>query len=128
MSATKVSNPVTRRLGEKLIAGGLLTSDQLDQALAEPGAATESLVSVLVRLSYLDEDQLMRFLSQAYSIPCVRLGRRTIDPDVLRLVPDALAKAYDLLPIERSGSTLTLAMADPTNVFAVDTVAFMTDL
>src|SRR5204862_4439527 len=63
-----------------------------------------------------------------YGIPSITLSQLDIDPEVLKLVPDSIAKKYEVLPITRQGSSLTLAMADPTNVFALDDIAFMTNL
>lgn len=121
-------HPVTRRLGDLLVAEGLITEDQLGEALGVQRATTENLESVLLRLELISEDQLVGFLSRQYGIPSISLSQLSIDPELLSLVPRAMAKKYELLPIKRHGSTLTLAMADPTNVFAVDTIAFMTDL
>jgi len=117
-----------RRLGDLLVAEGYLTGDQLGEALGVQRGTGESLESVLVRLQLIREDQLISVLSRQYGIPAIELADLQIDPDLLDLVPHSVAKKYELLPIKRHGKKLTLAMADPTNVFAVDTIAFMTDL
>jgi len=128
MSQMKLGQPVTRRLGDLLVAEGLITEDQLGRALAEQKGTTEKLGSILLKLDFIQEEQLIGFLSRQYGIPSITLSQLDIDPEVLKLVPDSIAKKYEVLPITRQGSSLTLAMADPTNVFALDDIAFMTSL
>jgi type IV pilus assembly protein PilB len=128
MSQVKLGQPGTRRLGDLLVAEGLITEEQLGKALAEQKGTSEKLGSVLLRLNFLHEEQLIGFLSRQYGLPSITLSQLDIDPEVLKLVPDTIAKKYEVLPIKRQGSTLTLAMADPTNVFALDDIAFMTNL
>ena len=128
MSQAKLGQPVTRRLGDLLVAEGLITEEQLGKALAEQRGSTEKLGSILLKLNFVQEEQLIGFLSRQYGIPSITLSQLDIDPEVLKLVPDSIAKKYEVLPIKRQGTTLTLAMADPTNVFALDDVAFMTNL
>ena len=79
-------------------------------------------------MRFIREEQLIGFLSRQYGVPSITLSQVHVDPDVVRLVPLAIAKKHEVLPIKRSGDSLTLAMADPANVFAVDDVAFMTNL
>jgi type IV pilus assembly protein PilB len=128
MSQTKLGLPGTRRLGDLLIAEGLINEDQLARALAEQKGGTEKLGTILLKLDFIQEEQLIGFLSRQYGIPSITLSQLDIDPDVLKLVPDTIARKYEVLPVARQGSSLTLAMADPTNVFAMDDVAFMTNL
>jgi type IV pilus assembly protein PilB len=128
MAEGRTGQPVSRRLGDLLVGEGLITLDQLQKALAEQRGTSEKLGSVLLRLNLLHEDQLIGFLSRQYGIPSITLSQLDIDPDVLKLVPAQIAKKYEVLPIRRAGNALTLAMADPTNVFALDDVAFMTNL
>ena len=128
MAETKIGQPVSRRLGDLLVAEGLINQEQLRRALAEQKGTSEKLGSLLVRLNLVNEDQLVGFLSRQYGIPSITLSQLDVDPDVLKLVPPQIAKKYEVLPVKRTGNTLTLAMADPTNVFALDDVAFMTNL
>jgi len=128
MSQIGLGQPVSRRLGDLLVAEGLVNHEQLQRALAEQKGGTEKLGSILVRLNLVNEEQLIGFLSRQYGIPSVTLSDLDVDVDILRLVPVQLAKKYEVLPVKRAGNTLTLAMADPTNVFALDDVAFMTNL
>src|SRR5215831_17482153 len=128
MAEAKLGQPVSRRLGDLLVREGLINQEQLQQALAEQKGTIEKLGSILVRLNLITEDQLIAFLSKQYGIPSIQLSQLDIDSEVLKLVPSQIARKYEVLPIKRSGNQLTLAMADPTNVFAVDDVGFMTNL
>ncbi len=128
MAERKVGQPVSRRLGDLLVNEGLITQENLQRALSEQKGTNEKLGSILVRLQLIQEDQLIGFLSRQYGIPSITLSQLDIDPDVVKLVPAQIAKKYEVLPVKRTGNALTLAMADPTNVFALDDVAFMTNL
>jgi type IV pilus assembly protein PilB len=124
----KLGQPVNRRLGDLLVADGLLTAEQLKKALAEQKGSPEKLGSVLIRLNFVNEDQLIGFLSRQYGVPSITIGQLDIDPDVLKLVPAPIARKYEVIPVRRMGNSLALAMADPTNVFALDDISFMTNL
>jgi type IV pilus assembly protein PilB len=124
----KLGQPVNRRLGDLLVADGLLSADQLKKALAEQKGSPEKLGSVLVRLNFVNEDQLIGFLSRQYGVPSITLAQLDIDPDVLKLVPSPIARKYEVIPVRKMGNSLALAMADPTNVFALDDISFMTNL
>jgi len=128
MAEPKVGQPVSRRLGDLLVREGLISQDSLSRALAEQKTSNEKLGSILVRLSFISEDQLVNFLSKQYGIPAITLTQLDIDVEIIKLVPSQIAQKYEVLPISRQGNTLTLAMADPTNVFAIDDVGFMTNL
>ena len=128
MAERKVGQPVSRRLGDLLVNEGLITQENLQRALSEQKGTNEKLGSILVRLGLIQEDQLIGFLSRQYGIPSITLSQLDIDPEVVKLVPAQIAKKYEVLPVKRTGNALTLAMADPTNVFALDDVAFMTNL
>src|SRR5438552_1589577 len=128
MAHGKLGQPQTRLLGDLLVAEGLITEAQLRQALAEQKGKTEKLGSILARLGFITEEQLIGFLSRQYGIPSITLTNIDVDTETLRLVPAPIARKYEILPVKRIGGTLTLAMADPTNVFALDDIAFMTSL
>jgi len=128
MADAKASQPVSRRLGDLLVREGLINQEQLQRALADQKGNNEKLGSILVRLSMINEDQLIAFLSKQYGIPSITLTQLDVDVEVVKLVPAQIARKYEVLPIKRTGNQLTLAMADPTNVFAVDDVGFMTNL
>src|SRR5215510_1590883 len=124
----KLGQPVNRRLGDLLVADGLLTAEQLKKALAEQKGSPEKLGSLLIRLNFVNEDQLIGFLSRQYGVPSITLAQLDIDPDVLKLVPAPIARKYEVIPVRKMGNSLALAMADPTNVFALDDISFMTNL
>jgi type IV pilus assembly protein PilB len=128
MPTPVLGRPVSGRLGDLLVADGLLTTEQLQHAIAEQKNSSEKLGSVLVRLGILSEEQLVGFLSRQYGIPSITLSQLDVEPDVLGLVPESTARRYEVLPVKRIGATLTLAVGDPANVFALDEIAFMTSL
>jgi type IV pilus assembly protein PilB len=128
MAQVKLGQQMVRRLGDLLVAEGLITAEQLRQALGEQKGKADKLGSILVRLGSLSEEQLIGFLSRQYGIPSITIANLDVDAETLRLVPAHIAKKYEVLPVKRIGSTLTLAMSDPTNVFALDDIAFMTNL
>lgn len=119
---------VGRRLGDLIVAERLITSEELNQALAEQKRTNEKLGPLLIRLGLVSEEQLVHVLSSQYGIPTVTLSEITIDPRLLELVPAWVAKKYEMVPVERTNGTLTLAVADPTNLSALDDLAFMTGL
>src|SRR6266704_3418111 len=124
----KLGQPVNRRLGDLLVADGLLTAEQLRKALAEQKGSPEKIGSVLIRLNYINDEQLIGFLSRQYGVPSITVAQLDIDSDVLKLVPAPIARKYEVIPVRKMGNSLALAMADPTNVFALDDIAFMTNL
>src|SRR5437762_9994436 len=124
----KLGQPVNRRLGDLLVADGLLTPAQLQKALGEQRGSTEKLGSILIKLGFINEEQLIGFLSRQYGVPSITLAQLEIDPTVLRLVPAPTARKYEVIPVRKMGNSLALAMADPTNVFALDDISFMTNL
>jgi len=124
----KLGQPVNRRLGDLLVADGLLTAEQLKKALAEQKGSPEKIGSVLVRLNFVNEDQLIGFLSRQYGVPSITLAQLEIESDVMKLVQAPIARKYEVIPVRKMGNSLALAMADPTNVFALDDISFMTNL
>jgi type IV pilus assembly protein PilB len=124
----RLGQPVNRRLGDLLVADGLLTAEQLKKAIAEQKGSPEKIGSVLIRLNYINDEQLIGFLSRQYGVPSITLAQLDIDSDVLKLVPAPIARKYEVIPVRRMGNSLALAMADPTNVFALDDISFMTNL
>src|SRR6266542_1295965 len=128
MAEPKIGQPVSRRLGDLLVREGLIDNEQLARALQEQKGSSDKLGGILVKLNFVTEDKLIAFLSRQYGIQSITLSQLDIDPEVLKLVPEQIARKYEVLPIKRQGNQLTLAMADPTNVFALDDVGFMTNL
>jgi len=120
---------VGRRLGDILVSEGLVSREQVTQAIAEQKRTSEKLGTVLIRLGYIAEEVLVHFLSTKYRVPVVTLPERKIPPEILKLVPASVARKYDLIPIaRRSPTSLILAMADPSDLSALDDVAFRTGL
>src|SRR6266498_3807777 len=128
MAEPKIGQPVSRRLGDLLVREGLIDNDQLARALQEQKGSNDKLGSILVKLNFVTEEKLIAFLSRQYGIQSITLSQLDIDPEVLKLVPEQIARKYEVLPVKRQGNQLTLAMGDPTNVFALDDVGFMTNL
>ncbi len=114
------------KLGQILIASSIITEEQLKQALNTQKKEGGRLGTNLVKLSFITEEKLVAFLSKQYGVPAINLTEYKIDGAVLKLVPADMAKKYLIMPVARVGATLTIAMADPSNVFAIDDVKFMT--
>jgi type IV pilus assembly protein PilB len=119
---------MSAKLGEILVRENLLTSQQLREALEYQRANGGRLGSNLVKLGLVSDDVVTAVLSRQYGVPSINLDLFHIEPDVIRLISQDVALKYSILPISKMGPTLTLAMADPTNVFAIDDVKFMTNL
>jgi type IV pilus assembly protein PilB len=124
------ARPVRRRerLGDLLVAEGVISLDQLHDALREHRRSKERLGSVLTKRGFVSEERLVEILSKEHGLPSVPIEQYAITPDVLALVPVHIARKYDLLPLARVDNGLTLAMADPTNVVAMDEISAMTRL
>jgi type IV pilus assembly protein PilB len=117
---------LTERLGELLIKRNYITPEQLKRALDEQKMKGGRLESNLVRLGYIKEDELLSFLSAQYRVPSVKISKMEINPNVIKLIPSSLSKKYFIIPINRVGPKLTLAMADPSNIVVIDEIKFMT--
>jgi type IV pilus assembly protein PilB len=116
------------RLGELLVRSNLITKDQLQRALEEQknSGGQLRLGAILVKEGYISESELTAFLSKQYSVPSINLAEFEIDPAVVKLLPVEVVQKYQAIPVNRSGSTLILAMSDPSNIFAIDDIKFMT--
>jgi type IV pilus assembly protein PilB len=117
---------LTERLGELLIKRNYITPDQLKKASDEQKLKGGRLESNLVRLGYVKEDELLSFLSAQYRVPSVKVSKMEINPAVIKLIPPSISKKYFIIPINRIGPKLTLAMADPSNIVVIDEIKFMT--
>ncbi len=114
------------RLGAMLVSSGLINEEQLKKALAVQQREGGRLGSLLVKMNFVPEEKLMMFLSKQYGVPYVDLSRFDIDATVVKLIAADVAQKYQIMPINRTGATVTIAMVDPSNVFAIDDVKFMT--
>jgi type IV pilus assembly protein PilB len=117
---------MSQRLGDLLVKEKVITPDQLDQALKVQKESGTRLGSILVKLGFLSDEDVTNFLSRQYGVPAINLTFFEIDNTVVKLIPYETAKRYQILPLSRVGSSLTIAMVDPTNVFAMDDIKFMT--
>ena len=114
------------KLGQILITSNIISEEQLKQALNLQKKEGGRLGTNLAKLGYITEEKLVSFLSKQFGVPAINLTDYSIDPSVAKLVPLEMARKYFIMPITRVGATLTIAMADPSNVFAIDDVKFMT--
>ncbi len=114
------------KLGEMLISAQIITQEQLKQALSLQKREGSRLGASLVKLGYITEDKLVAFLSKQFGVPAINLADYKIDPSVVKLIPVEIARKYTIMPVARVGATLTVAMTEPSNVFAIDDVKFMT--
>jgi type IV pilus assembly protein PilB len=119
---------MSQRLGDLLVKEKIITPDQLDKALkAQRDSGPNSrLGSTLVHLGFVSDEEVTNFLSRQYGVPAINLQYFEIDSSVVKLIPEETAKRYQILPLSRVGASLTIAMVDPTNVFAMDDIKFMT--
>jgi type IV pilus assembly protein PilB len=122
----QVQPNVPDKLGELLVRTGRINQTQLNEALALQKDQGGRVGTNLVKLGYLTEKQLVDSLSQHFKVPSVDLNGLDIDDAVLKIIPADLARKYTILPVSKTGATITVAMIDPTNVFAMDDVKFMT--
>ena len=114
------------RIGELLLKEKRITPVQLQEALNYQKANGGKLGLNLVKLGFVKDEEITALLSRQYGVPSINLGDFQIDQTVIKLIPAETAQKYQILPLSRSGATLTIAMTDPTNVFAMDDIKFMT--
>ncbi len=119
---------MSAKLGEILVRENLITSQQLREALEYQRASGGRLGSNLVKLGVISDDVITAVLSRQYGVPSINLELFQIEDETISLISQEVALKYSVLPISKVGATLTLAMADPTNVFAMDDIKFMTGL
>jgi type IV pilus assembly protein PilB len=119
---------MSQRLGDLLVKEKIITHDQLDRALKaqRESGPNSRLGSTLVHLGFVSDEEVTNFLSRQYGVPAINLQYFEIDSSVVKLIPEETAKRYQILPLSRVGASLTIAMVDPTNVFAMDDIKFMT--
>ena len=117
------------RIGKLLVGAKLISEQQLREAVAiQKQKGGNHLSGTLVKMGFIEEEKLLSFLAQQYRVPAVNLNSyQFIDPAVIKLVPIELVKKHMVLPLKRVGSNLTVAMADPTNVFGLDDLKFRTN-
>jgi len=116
----------TERLGELLVREKLITADQLEKAIQDTRSTGARLGTSLTKLGYLGEAELLGFLSSQYGIPAIELNEFEVDRDVLDLVPRDLCMKHIIIPVNRAGNTLIVAVSDPSNISALEDLRFVT--
>ena len=117
-----------KQIGQILLEQALVTQQQLEQALAVQKSTGEKLGAILVELGFVKERDVMRAYAQQLGLPFLDLETATVDEAAMRSIPDNICQKYNAVPVQRNGSKLTVAMADPTNVFAIDDIRLMTGM
>ena len=114
------------KLGDLLLKENMVTPQQLQEALSHQRNNGGKLGKAFVSLGYVRDEEITSLLSRQYGVPSINLDHFEVDPAIIKIIPAETARKYQILPLSRSGATLTIAMADPTNVFAMDDIKFMT--
>ena len=114
------------KLGELLLKNNLITSQQLEKALDDQKATGGRLGDSLIKLGLVQEGELVGFLSKQYGMPSINLAEIKISPEVLKIIPNDVAIKYQVIPVSLRNSTLIVAMVDPSNIFAIDDIKFLT--
>ena len=117
---------MSSQIGQLLVKGNLITADQLDSARDHQKKHGGRLDSILINLGYVHDEDITSILSKQYGVPSINLSFFEIDQATIKLISPDVAQKYLVVPLSRVGSTLTVATADPTNVFAMDDIKFMT--
>src|SRR5213083_1427163 len=114
------------RIGELLLKEKRISAEQLQQALTYQKANGGKLGFNLVKMGFVKDEEITALLSKQYGVPSINLTQFEVDSAVIKLIPADTAQKYQIVPLSRAGATLTIAMTDPTNVFAMDDIKFMT--
>src|SRR5262247_4153540 len=114
------------RIGDLLLKEKRITPAQLQEALSYQKTNGGKLGYNLVKLGFVKDEEITALLSKQYGVPSINLTQFEIDPGIIKLIPSETAHKYQIVPLSRAGATLTIAMTDPTNVFAMDDIKFMT--
>ncbi len=118
----------TDRIGELLVRESIISTKQLREAQVDQHRTGKRLAYSLAKLGILGERELTEFLSRQYGVPSISLGEFEIDVEVIELIPKEVAVKHTVLPVQRAGSTLIVAMSDPSNIYAIDDLKFLTGL
>ncbi len=116
------------RIGEILVRESIISADQLRKAQTDTRSSGKRLAYSLAKLGILGEKELTEFMARQYGVPSISLSEFEIDPEVIQLIPKEVALKHTVLPVQRAGSTLIVAMADPSNIYAIDDLKFLTGL
>ena len=115
-----------QRIGELLVKENLLSQEQLAKARDEARRSGKRLGAQISKLGFLQENELNDFVAKQYGVPSIDLEEFEIEPAVIKLIPEDVAIKHQVLPVNRAGSTLIIATADPSNIFAIDDIKFLT--
>ncbi len=116
------------RLGEALIANGLITQEQLKEAILRQKQTGKRLGEILVSMHLVTERDITEVLARQFNVPFIDLSNYIVDPAIAQLVPEHIAERHKLIPINKVGNKLTVAMADPLDIVAIDDITMMTGL
>lgn len=125
MFLVKNLETMTMKLGQLLINNNVITKEQLKEALEVQKKEGGRIGSILVKLGFLNEEKLAEFLSKQFGVPVLNLHNYQIDPSIIKFLPYEIAQKYQVFPVTKNGATLTVAMADPSNLHAMDDIKFM---
>lgn len=117
---------MNERIGELLVKENLLSAEQLRKAREEAKSSGGRIGAQITKMGFLEETELVDFVAKQYGVPSIDLAEFEIDRDVVSLIPEEVALKHTVLPVNRAGSTLILATADPSNIFAIDDIKFLT--
>ena len=117
---------ISKKLGEILVANSLITAKQLEEALEYQKKTGLKLGQILLEKKYITEKQLLEFLSKQFSIRFVEISKIEISPEIIKIVPEAIARRYTLIPIEKNDNIISVAMVDPLNIVVLDELKLMT--
>ena len=113
-------------LGDVLVRNELVSEAELAEAKAEASKDGSGLTGALARLGYVKETQMVEFLSRQYGVPSINLEEVEVEDDVIGLIPQEVAERHGIIPIDKHGSTIVVAMTDPSNIYAMDDIKFLT--
>src|SRR5258706_9039933 len=124
--AASLRGVMASRLGELLVRENLISLQQLQKAQEEQRKAGGRLGVQLTKLGFIEETDLTNFLSKQYGVPSINLSEFEIDSEISKLVPKEVAEKHLVIPVNRAGSSLIVAMSDPSNIYAIDDLKFVT--
>ncbi len=116
---------INKQLGELLIERSIITQSQLEKALAVQQERGGLIGEILVELGYAKEDEIAQTLTAQYGFPYLPLSNYDINPEIANIIPGRVARQYLLIPIDKIGNNLTLAMSNPLNVQAIEDVELL---